>query len=175
MSQALLSAQASEVPMLNHCLNLKFMTWFLLCVALSEHALPTQVIPLNHAWVILPCFPFNTSLSHLKMRLKHSSFRGGWCVQFNNVTWDLAWRNLCRECTVTVYCTYVKKKELIFICNTHHMRIIWTCLSFRVQLFLLFINQWMNWSIKCHCKMSSGKYLPQFPKAQISIIKWLCV
>lgn len=32
--QLLLSTPASELPMLNHCLNLKFMTWFLLCVAL---------------------------------------------------------------------------------------------------------------------------------------------
>lgn len=46
-------APAFWLSMLIRCLNLKFMTWFLLCLARSEHALPTQVIPLNHAWVIL--------------------------------------------------------------------------------------------------------------------------
>lgn len=62
MLQHLLSAPASELPFLIHVLNLKFMTWFLLCVALSEHALPTQVVPLNHAWVILAWFLFLTCL-----------------------------------------------------------------------------------------------------------------
>lgn len=73
-----LSAPASELPMLIHCLNLKFMTWFLLCVALWEHALPTQVIPLNHARVNLAWFLFNTSLLHLKMRLIHGCFWEEW-------------------------------------------------------------------------------------------------
>lgn len=62
MLQLLQSAPALELPMLIHCvLNLKFITRLRLFVVYSEHALPTQVIPLNHAWVILESFLFNIS------------------------------------------------------------------------------------------------------------------